>query len=124
MPSHCLPILAASGPGGVGLNPAGLLADLFPLLYGACFLVLLWQAFRVMGRGFSAVRGVDQPDASAGAVSPSGGDRTGRITIHPELLDAEGRLTEEDLLTVRFSGDNESPSPPPEGSTGSGPATE
>jgi hypothetical protein len=30
------------------------------------------------------------------------GDRTGRPTIHPELLDEEGRITREDLLTVRF----------------------
>jgi len=124
MPSHCLQILVASWPGGVGLTPAAVLADLFPLLYGGCFLLLLWQAFRVMGRGFSAVRVIDEPDISAPPASPSGGDRTGRITIHPELLDAEGRLTEEDLLTVRFSGDNESPSPPPEGSAEGGPATE
>jgi hypothetical protein len=33
------------------------------------------------------------------------GDRTGRLTIHPELLDAQGQLTQEDLLTVRFSAD-------------------
>lgn len=33
------------------------------------------------------------------------------ITVHPELLDADGRITEEELLTVRFSGDNE-PSDP------------
>ena len=39
----------------------------------------------------------------------SGGDRTGRLTIHPELLDQQGRITEEDLLTVRFSEDNEPP---------------
>ncbi len=126
MPSHSLPILdtlALSGvAAGVATTPAALLADLFPLLYGACFLLLLWQAFRVMGRGFSAVRGGDQPSGEPTATA--GGDRTGRITIHPELLDAEGRLTEEDLLTVRFSGDNETPTPPPEGTSGSGPATE
>ena len=32
-------------------------------------------------------------------------DRTGRLTVHPEILDKEGRITNEDLLTVRFSGD-------------------
>jgi hypothetical protein len=32
--------------------------------------------------------------------------------VHPELLDADGQLTREDLLTVRFSGDNE-PTPFP-----------
>jgi hypothetical protein len=83
-----------------------LLAQLFPLLYGACFLVLLWQAFRVMSKGF---RAASAPlDRSRQAATPtSGDDRTGRLTIHPELLDAQGQLTQEDLLTVRFSGDNE-----------------
>ena len=36
-------------------------------------------------------------------------DRTGRLTIHPELLNTEGRITDEDLLTVRFSKDNDPP---------------
>ena len=54
-----------------------------------------------MGRGFSAAgRPFGTPD--------SGKDRTNKVTIHPELLDGDGRLTEEDLLTVRFSGDEES----------------
>ncbi|HJL68789.1 MAG TPA: DUF2973 domain-containing protein, partial [Prochlorococcaceae cyanobacterium Gl_MAG_24] len=39
----------------------------------------------------------------------SKGDRTGLVTVHPELLDQEGRITDEELLTVRFSGDNEPP---------------
>ena len=26
---------------------------LLPLVYGACFLALLWQAFRIMGRGYA-----------------------------------------------------------------------
>ncbi len=78
------------------------LSQLFPLLYGACFLVLLWQAFRVMGRGFSAT---PRPSDPLPAPSPSAGDRTGRLTIHPELLDADGQITQEDLLTVRFGAD-------------------
>lgn len=83
-----------------------MLSQLLPLVYGACFLVLLWQAFRVMSQGYSAVpRPGDQP-------SPPQGDRTGRLTIHPELLDADGQLTRDDLLTVRFSGDNEQPALP------------
>ena len=75
-----------------------MISSLFPLIYGLVFLALLWQAFRVMGRGFSAaVRSPGEADPHA--------DRTGKVTIHPELLDGDGRLTEEDLLTVRFSGE-------------------
>jgi hypothetical protein len=74
-----------------------LLAKLLPLAYAACFLGLLWQAFRIMGRGFAAVpRPGDQNRIPRG-------DRTGRLTIHPELLDADGQLTRDDLLTVRSS---------------------
>ena len=91
-----------------------LLSDLFPILYGACFLVLLWQAFRVMGQGFRAVPRPGDGDAKRPRNSARA-DRTGRITIHPELLDADGQLTREDLLTVRFSGDNEQPTVPGEG---------
>ena len=69
------------------------MTQLFPLLYLTCLGLLLWQAFRVMGQGFKAAH-------------PSK-DRTGKVTVHPELLDQDGRLTEEDLLTVRFSGDQE-----------------
>ncbi len=70
-----------------------LIAKVFPVVYGACFLILLWQAFRVMRRGFSALS--------------QSGDRTGRPTIHPELLDADGQITSENLLTVRFGEDGE-----------------
>ena len=64
----------------------GLLTQLFPLLYLTCLGLLLWQAFRVMGRGFSAAQKSVQPPAN----------------VHPELLDANGQITEEELLTVRF----------------------
>ena len=93
------------------------LTDLFPVLYGICFLVLLWQAFRVMAQGFRAVprpgdipsnRPADRPaDRPANRIADRPTDRTGRVTVHPELLDADGQITREDLLTVRFSGDNE-----------------
>ena len=80
----------------------------FPLLYGACFVILLWQAFRVMAQGYKAVTPLRPGDAEAqDSPSTSGSDRTGRLTIHPELLDADGQLTREDLLTVRFSGDSD-----------------
>ena len=101
-----------------------LISQLFPLLYGACFLVLLWQAFKVMGQGFRAVPRPGDRDAAGSSTTTTaiasdparsprpGSDRTGRLTIHPELLDADGQLTQEDLLTVRFSGDNEQPAYP------------
>ena len=84
-----------------------LLSQIFPILYGACFVLLLWQAFRVMAQGFRAVPRPGDPGAAATDPGGASDDRTGRLTIHPELLDADGQLTQEDLLTVRFSGDNE-----------------
>jgi hypothetical protein len=95
-----------------------ILSQIFPILYGVCFLLLLWQAFKVLGQGFQAV---PRPgDSQAASSRPEANDsragdnrdRTGRLTIHPELLDDEGRITDEDLLTVRFSGDNERPAFP------------
>ncbi len=80
--------------------------SLFPIVYGAAFFILLWQAFRVMGKGFNAAQ---QTTRSQAIKNNSKGDRTGLITVHPELLDQEGRITDEELLTVRFSGDNEPP---------------
>ena len=41
--------------------------------------------------------------------NPPKKDRTGQFTIHPELLDEEGNITDEDLLTVRFSNDLDPP---------------
>ncbi|MEB3302445.1 MAG: DUF2973 domain-containing protein [Cyanobacteriota bacterium] len=86
-----------------------LLAELFPLLYGICFLVLLWQAFRVMGRGFRAMQ---RPEGLASRQPQE--NRLGKLTIHPELLDADGKITQEELLTVRFSDDNGEPVRPVE----------
>ena len=90
-----------------------LLSQIFPILYGACFVLLLWQAFRVMGQGFRAVPRPGDPGATP-TTDPGGptADRTGRLTIHPELLDADGQLTRDDLLTVRFGGDQEQPASP------------
>ena len=76
-----------------------MLSALFPLFYGTILVALLWQAFRVMGKGFRA--------ASGPISEPNDNDRTGRITVHPELLDSDGRITNEDLLTVRFSGNDD-----------------
>jgi len=78
------------------------MSQIIPILYGVCFVLLLVQAIRLMGRGFSAT-------------SIRQGRTSGKsVTIHPELLDQEGNLLEDELLTVRFTGDNE---PPPTTST-------
>ena len=80
-----------------------MLSSLFPLLYGAMFVAPLWQAFRVMGKGFRAASGP----------LPEPKDRTGRVTVHPELLDNDGKITDEALLTVRFSGEDDPSSEAP-----------
>ncbi len=56
-----------------------------------------------MSRGFST----DQTNfpSRTKSLASLNDDRTGRLTVHPELLDKEGRITDEELLTVRFSGD-------------------
>ncbi len=89
-----------------------LLERLFPLLYVSCFLLLLWQAFQVMGRGFQAIPRPGDSSIQTKSMGDRPADRTGKLTIHPELLDAQGRITSEDLLTVRFSGDNGEPATP------------
>jgi Protein of unknown function (DUF2973) len=102
-------VIGAPGPAaplGMPTTSSLLFTKLLPVIYGACFLALLWQAFRIMGRGYAAVPRPGDPERV-----PSG-DRTGRVTIHPELLDADGQLTRDDLLTVRFSDDNERPALP------------
>ena len=80
-----------------------MLSSIFPFVYALVLIALLWQAFRVMLRGFSAANSFERP------VKNINKDRTGQFTIHPELLDAEGNITDEDLLTVRFSNDLDPP---------------
>ena len=80
-----------------------MLNALFLVLYRSAVLFLLWQAFRVILRGFSASNSFESSDRLMKK------DRTGKFTIHPELLDAEGNITDEDLLTVRFSNDLDPP---------------
>ena len=79
---------------------------LFLFLYFAAVLLLIWQAFKVMGRVFWADQELSNRSFHQ---SNSKEDRTGRLTIHPELLDQDGRITDEELLTVRFSGDFDPP---------------
>ncbi len=79
---------------------------LFSVFYLVAVILLLWQAFRVMARGFSPNQ---QSNNFGSQLQDSMVDRTGRLTIHPELLNEEGRITDEDLLTVRFSKDIDPP---------------
>ena len=73
-----------------------MLSALFPLVYGSVFVFLLVQAFRMM-------RLSSGPGSGSGpANSTRRIDRTGLLTTHPELLDANGSITGEDLLVVRF----------------------
>ena len=79
---------------------------LFLVLYAGVVLLLLWQAFRLISRAFWVDQGLSSTSRKR---NNSKGDRTGRLTIHPELLDQDGRITDEELLTVRFSGDIDPP---------------
>ena len=82
-----------------------MLEAVFPFLYSLILLVLLWQAFRVMSQGFLAA---NEPQKHKNHVTQ---DRTGKFTVHPELIDKKGKITDEDLLTVRFSNDLDPPKP-------------
>ena len=77
-----------------------------PFLYGLSVFVLLFLAAKIMLNGFfSGESSKNQNSFSKG----KGDDRTGLVTIHPELLNKDGYITDEDLLTVRFSKDTDHP---------------
>ena len=75
---------------------------LFPIIYSAALTYLVWKAFKVMsnGWGISNTRGKQFYNSNL---------KQKRYTIHPELIDKTGNITQEELLTVRFSNDNDSP---------------
>ena len=73
---------------------------LFPIIYSAALTYLVWKAFKVMSNGW----GISGP--ATNRFSKSNFKQT-KYTIHPELLDKSGNITEEELLTVRFSNDND-----------------
>lgn len=73
------------------------------VFFAAAFLILLVQAFMLMRQGMDAAHGTIK--------TTSQGDRTGIRTIHPEMLDRNGQLVSDELLTVRFSGDNDAAEP-------------
>ena len=74
---------------------------LFPIIYSAALTYLVWKAFKVMSNGWNI--------SSTGKRRFNGPNyKKTKYTIHPELLDKSGNITEEELLTVRFSNDNDS----------------
>ena len=74
---------------------------LFPIIYSAALTYLVWKAFRVMSTGW----GISSTEKKHFHTSSF---KQKKYTIHPELLDKSGNITEEELLTVRFSNDNDS----------------
>ncbi len=73
---------------------------LFPLIYSAALFFLIWKAFTVMSNGWSAY----DKDKKNKFIP----NNQRKYTIHPELLDKSGNITDEELLTVRFSNDSDS----------------
>ena len=82
-----------------------MLGAAFPIFYSLILILLLWQAFRVMSKGFLAANELQKHRNHVTQ------DRTGKFTVHPELIDEKGKITDEDLLTVRFSNDLDPPKP-------------
>ena len=78
-----------------------LMTILFPIIYSAALTYLVWKAFKVMSHGWR-VSDKDQKQFYNTNLKQK------KYTIHPELLDKSGNITEEELLTVRFSNDNDS----------------
>jgi len=74
---------------------------LFPIIYSAALTYLVWKAFKVMSNGW-AVPSTEKNNFYNTNLKQK------KYTIHPELLDKSGNITEEELLTVRFSKDNDS----------------
>tara|TARA_A100001388_G_C28615450_1_gene424945 strand:+ start:209 stop:469 length:261 start_codon:yes stop_codon:yes gene_type:complete len=74
---------------------------LFPIIYSAALTYLVWKAFKVMSNGWG-ISGGEKKRLNTSSFKQN------KYTIHPELLDKSGNLTEEELLTVRFSNDNDS----------------
>ena len=74
---------------------------LFPIIYSAALTYLVWKAFKVMSNGWGITSNEKKHLYSSNL-------KQKKYTIHPELLDKSGNITEEELLTVRFSNDNDS----------------
>ena len=83
-----------------------MLSNFLPFLYGLSVFVLLILAVRIMLNGFPSAQSLETQNSFSKKKSD---DRTGLVTIHPELLNKDGYITDEDLLTVRFSKDTDHP---------------
>ncbi len=83
-----------------------MLSNHLPLVYGFSVFVLLIFAVRIMFNGFWSAQSFNKRSSIEDEIAE---DRTGLVTIHPELLNKDGCITDEDLLTVRFSKDNDPP---------------
>ena len=83
-----------------------MLSTSLPFLYGISVFVLLILAARIMLNGFFSGQSSKTQNSFSNIKS---NDRTGLVTIHPELLNKDGFITDEDLLTVRFSNDTDHP---------------
>ena len=75
---------------------------LFPIIYSAALTYLVWKAYKVMSNGWGIPSGIEKNRFNNSNFQQK------KYTIHPELLDKSGNITEEELLTVRFSNDNDS----------------
>ena len=74
---------------------------LFPVIYSAALTYLVWKAFKVMSSGWG-ISGTEKKRFNNSNFQQK------KYKIHPELLDKSGNIIEEELLTVRFSNDNDS----------------
>ena len=83
-----------------------MLSNYVPFLYGLSVFVLLILAAKIMLNGFFSDQSSKTQNSS---LKKKSDDRTGLVTIHPELLNKDGCITDEDLLTVRFSTDTDHP---------------
>ena len=82
-------------------------SNFLPFVYGLSVFVLLILAARIMLNGFFSDQ---EPLNTQNSFSKKkNDDRTGLVTVHPELLNKDGCITDEDLLTVRFSKDTDHP---------------
>ena len=84
-----------------------MLSNFLPFVYGLSVFVLLILAARIMLNGFFSGQASFKTQNSFSKKESD--DRTGLVTVHPELLDKDSSITNEDLLTVRFSKDTDHP---------------